>query len=68
MPKYEVLQDSVIGSGIVKAGTIIEYDGKSEGEPGDNLRLIKEPKKRPVPTEEPGDPVGVDRIAGQFEV
>ncbi|MDD4915730.1 MAG: hypothetical protein PHW13_11920 [Methylococcales bacterium] len=41
MAQYEVLADSVIGSGLVKAGAIIEYDGKSEGKPGANLRLVK---------------------------
>jgi hypothetical protein len=25
----------------VKAGSIIEYDGKSEGKPGANLQLVK---------------------------
>ena len=40
MAKYKVLQDSVIGSGLVKAGEIIEYDGVSEGKPGANLELI----------------------------
>ncbi|MGD0961574.1 MAG: hypothetical protein ABSB19_17330 [Methylomonas sp.] len=38
--KYRVLQDSVIGSGLVKAGEIIEYDGVSEGKPGANLELL----------------------------
>ena len=41
MAKYEVLADSVIGHGLVKAGSVIEYDGKSEGAPGANLRLLK---------------------------
>ena len=30
----------MIGSGLVKAGEIIEYDGVSEGKPGANLELI----------------------------
>lgn len=41
MAQYKVLVDSVIGSGLVKAGSIIEYDGKSEGKPGANLQLVK---------------------------
>ena len=45
MARYKVLVDSVIGSGLVKAGEIIEYDGKSEGEPGPNLELVKESAK-----------------------
>ncbi|WP_347989912.1 hypothetical protein [Methylomonas sp. AM2-LC] len=50
MAKYRVLVDSVIGSGLVKAGEIIEYDGKSEGKPGPNLELIKESKQAAVKT------------------
>ena len=51
MAKYKVLADSVIGPGLVKAGEIIEYDGVSEGKPGDNLELIvEEPPKRPQAT------------------
>lgn len=42
MARYRVLEDSVIGHGLVKAGEIIEYDGKSEGTPGRNLELIPE--------------------------
>lgn len=41
MAKYEVLVDSVILGRVVKAGEVIEYDGKSEGKPGANLRLVK---------------------------
>jgi hypothetical protein len=41
MAQYRVLVDSAIGTGLVKAGTIIEYDGKSEGKPGPNLELVK---------------------------
>ena len=42
MAKYRVLVDSVIGTGLAKAGTVIEYDGVSEGSPGENLELIPE--------------------------
>jgi hypothetical protein len=55
MAKYRVLVDSVIGSGLVKARTIIEYDGKSEGKPGPNLELVKASKGAPVPTLDDGD-------------
>ena len=40
MAQYEVLEDTVIGTGLAKAGSIVEYDGKSEGKPGPNLRLM----------------------------
>ena len=40
MAKYKVLVKSVIGSGIVEAGAIIDYDGESEGVPSENLALI----------------------------
>lgn len=46
MAKYRVLEKSVIGSGIVEAGEIIDYDGESEGAPGANLELITEKSGR----------------------
>jgi hypothetical protein len=45
MAQYRVLVDSVIGSGLVKAGTVIEYDGKTEGRPGANLELVRGPTR-----------------------
>lgn len=45
MAQYEVLDDIVMKSGRVKKGAIIEYDGKSEGTPGPNFKLIKAPVK-----------------------
>jgi hypothetical protein len=53
MAKYKVLVDSVIGPGLVRAGTLIDYDGVSEGEPGDNLELVREDKKAPAKTVKP---------------
>ena len=52
MARYKVLVDSVIGSGIVKAGEIIEYDGESEGTPGSNLELIPDPAHARFDTEQ----------------
>lgn len=45
MAQYRVLVDSFIGLRLVKAGEVIEYDGKSEGKPGHNLELVKGPVK-----------------------
>jgi hypothetical protein len=41
MPQYRVLQKSFIGNRIVDEGEIVDYDG----EPSDNLELVKKGKK-----------------------
>lgn len=61
MAKYEVLVDSVIGSGVVKAGAVIEYDGKSEGKPGSHLRLVRD-VPGPVATEAVGGGVEGEKL------
>ena len=40
MPKYKVLEKSFINNSIVEAGEIVEY----QGQPGNNLELLKAPK------------------------
>jgi len=60
MAQYRVLVDTAIGNGLVKAGSVIEYDGKSEGKPGANLELIKSPVK----TESLGGVDGADSVPG----
>lgn len=40
MPQYRVLQKSFIGNRIVEEGEVVDYDG----EPSENLELIKQAK------------------------
>ena len=52
MPQYRVLQKSFIGNRIVEEGEVVDYDG----EPSDNLELIKSAKGKKAETQvDPSD-------------
>jgi hypothetical protein len=50
MAIYEALEDLQMSRGLVRKGETFEYDGKSEGKPGENMKLLR---GKPVATAEP---------------